>query len=191
MYQHLLLIIFANVLFSLAGCTKQDTVDETPEPVPITSGTVAFTRSMVDDAMIAPSALNGKEIQLSEGSYHAPEVRERVALLPHWATWCGDDCGPPLGAVIVVTNTGGSGNFRDLVVFEQDATIQQRASIALGDRVEIHQLSYESRTDSIHIDSISHGPGDPLCCPTQERVLHYRYIDGELTEWLDVECSED
>ncbi len=70
-------------------------------------------------------------------------------------------------AVIVTISGGGSGNFRELAIMEnQEGSPINLTSVDLGDRVIINSITIESGI--ITLDMITQGPNDPSCCPTQK-----------------------
>ena len=84
-------------------------------------------------------------------------------------------------AVVLVTNTGGTGNFTDLaVVIKQDGKPVNVATAPLGDRVRINSLTIEN--NEIMVDMITHGPDDPACCPTQQVVQKYALEGDQLKQ---------
>lgn len=75
-------------------------------------------------------------------------------------------------AVVLATNTGGTGIFKSLhAVLNQAGQPAEAAAIPLGDRVQIKSLTIQS--GAILVDMLTHGPKDPLCCPTVEVVQTY------------------
>ncbi|MCB0131275.1 MAG: META domain-containing protein, partial [Caldilineaceae bacterium] len=85
----------------------------------------------------------------------------------------------PSAAVIVVSSGGGSGNFYDLaLVQEQDGEPVNVATTFLGDRVQINSLDVED--NRVIVDMVTQGPGDALCCPTQQVFQIYELQEGEL-----------
>jgi len=84
-------------------------------------------------------------------------------------------------AVVLVTDPGGSGTFYDLaVVVNQDGKPVNVASTSLGDRVKINSFSIEN--GEVVVDMITHGPNDPMCCPTQQVVQKYALQGDELVQ---------
>ncbi len=80
--------------------------------------------------------------------------------------------GPYAAAVILVTSSGGSGNFRDLaVVISRQGKPVNVATTPLGDRIKITSLTIEN--GEVVVDMITQGPNDPFCCPTQRVVQKY------------------
>jgi heat shock protein HslJ len=79
--------------------------------------------------------------------------------------------------VVLVENSGGSGNFRYLaVVLNRDGNPENVATQSLGDRVQIQSVTIDGT--EITVKAVAHGPDDPMCCPTQEVTLTYSF-DGE------------
>jgi len=81
--------------------------------------------------------------------------------------------------VILVTQTGGTGIFYDLAVMvNRGGRAMNLAVTNLGDRIRIKSLAIVN--DEIVVDMVSHGPGDPMCCPTGNVVAHYSLVGTAL-----------
>jgi hypothetical protein len=120
-------------------------------------------------------------VRLDEGKYEDPARRVVVFMLPEYAVGDLDGDSVPDAAVLLATNTGGSGTFHDLVAVlnlggEPDAV----TSFLLGDRVPAERIRIVDGT--IEVDLTMHGPGDPMCCPTMEVTRRFRYGSGALQE---------
>ncbi len=123
--------------------------------------------------------------QLVNGEYRKPimegSATELVIRLVDVAFGDLDGDGIADAAVILVTNPGGSGTFYDLVaVLNRDGEPEHIATIALGDRAQIQALSVES--GQITVRMITHGPDDPMCCPTQEVEQIYALQGDKLAQ---------
>ena len=82
-------------------------------------------------------------------------------------------------AVTLVTNTGGSGSFVQLVaVVNQSGEPSPNASASLGDRVRVEAIRIAEL--QIEIDLVVHGPSDPLCCPSMSVTRIYILEDSNL-----------
>jgi len=89
--------------------------------------------------------------------------------------------GQDAAAVVLVTDPGGSGTFYDLaVVVEQDGAPVNVAITMLGDRVQIKAVSVVG--NEIIVEMVTHGPDDPMCCPTQDVVQTYALEGQELVK---------
>jgi len=89
--------------------------------------------------------------------------------------------GQDAAAVVLVTDPGGSGTFYDLaVVVEQDGAPVNVATTLLGDRVQIKAVSIVG--NEIIVEMVTHGPDDPMCCPTQDVVQTYALEGQELVK---------
>jgi len=89
--------------------------------------------------------------------------------------------GREAAAVILVTETGGSGTFYDLaVVVEEDGQPVNVATTFLGDRVKIENLVFIG--GEILVEMVNQGPEDPMCCPTQRVVQTYELQGEELVQ---------
>ena len=84
-------------------------------------------------------------------------------------------------AVVLATSGGGSGTFISLeaVVNEQGAP-KHVASAQLGDRARINSLAIES--GKVTVNLVTHGPNDPMCCPTQEASEKYKLQGDTLVQ---------
>lgn len=121
-------------------------------------------------------------VQLTYGQYResvAPgSAAETVVKLGEQIAY-GKIDGMDAAAVILFTNSGGSGTFFELALLVRFNTKWINTDVAyLGDRVTIHSLSFEDET--IIIDMTSHGPDDPMCCPTLRQELRFTVEDNRL-----------
>ena len=128
-------------------------------------------------------SLNGR-IRLFNGIYRGKIVpdsaTELVVLLSNKMAF-GDLNGDAAedAAVILITDLGGSGTFYHLgVVINQNGSPKHVASQLLGDRVKVESLSIRSGT--IAVEMTTHGPYDPLCCPTLHVTWNYVLQEGRL-----------
>ena len=124
--------------------------------------------------------------QLTDGEYReqaAPgSATETVVTLltDHMAFGQLSD-GQEAAAVILITNPGGSGTFRDLAVVAQQGGKPANIAVSfLGDRVKVNSLAIEG--GEIVVDMVTQGPDDPFCCPTQQVVQKYALQESELVQ---------
>lgn len=107
--------------------------------------------------------------------------RLRVVLTDFIARGDLDGDGTEDAAVILNATTGGSGVFSVLAaVLNRDGEPNNVDVALLGDRVEMQEILITDGT--ITLDLITHGPEDPLCCPTQPATLTYALQENELVE---------
>ena len=91
--------------------------------------------------------------------------------------------GRDAAAVVIVTNTGGSGTFYDLALLVKgEGGWVNVDTYFLGDRVKVHSIGMGK--GEITVAMTMHGPGDALCCPTEERTRRFavqadRLVDQE------------
>jgi len=84
-------------------------------------------------------------------------------------------------AVVLATSGGGSGTFISLeAVINDKGTPNHVATAFLGDRVEVKSVAIES--GKITVDMVTHGPDDPMCCPTIEATQKYRLQGDKLVQ---------
>jgi hypothetical protein len=84
-------------------------------------------------------------------------------------------------AVILITNSGGSGTFYDLaVVINDKGTYKHVASANLGDRVKIKKLVIDGNL--VKVTMLTQGPADPMTSPTQQVTRTFKFENNTLTE---------
>jgi hypothetical protein len=126
-------------------------------------------------------------IQLTDGQYEGEPFEEGGASRPMVIfvepyTFGGLDAdGVDDAAVLLVENSGGSGSFFHLAaVLNRDGEPLNQATTLLGDRVQVEELVIDS--GEIQVRMLTHGPDDPLCCPSQEALKNFTLKSGELVE---------
>lgn len=126
-------------------------------------------------------------VQLIDGRYEGePFVeggasRPTVSFIDPYAFGDLDGDGVEDAAVLLAENSGGSGTFIYLAaVLNRNGSPQNMATQLLGDRVQVNSMSIED--GEIVVDMITHGPDDPMCCPTQQVVQTYELRDNELVQ---------
>ncbi len=111
----------------------------------------------------APGAASQIEIQLGEEFAHGQLAGKQVAT------------------IVLRTSSGGSGVFVELVLVRQEEDgWRQIASVPLGDRVKIESLRIEE--GRILVGLVSHGPADPMCCPTRREERGFTLKGDQLVE---------
>jgi heat shock protein HslJ len=122
-------------------------------------------------------------IQLTDGEYRQPAAEDSASEIVIQSTEhvaVGEmSNSEQVVAVILVSQTGGTGTFYDLVVFsEQDGQLSSPVSTYLGDRIVINSLIIDN--DKFVVDMVVQGPEDPFCCPTQQVIQTYERQGDEL-----------
>ena len=80
---------------------------------------------------------------------------------------------------VITATTGGSGSYYYLVAFRpRDGGLESVATLFLGDRIKIMDLVVGDET--VRLDLVEHGDGDPMCCPTRSVSRQYSLVGGEL-----------
>ena len=84
-------------------------------------------------------------------------------------------------AVILFSNTGGSGSWIDLaVILNSNGEPIFIDSVPLGDKTRINSIIINK--EIITLDMLIHGPNDAMCCPTLERIAKYKLSENKLLE---------
>ena len=154
----------------LTACSK-------PESPSVDAGSVSMD---VANATYTGLASVPESVTLNDGKWQGEAAVDGgnsfpAAYLSEHLTTRGDmnGDGRPETVAIVVTTSGGSGSFFNLVVFSQrDHGLEQVAARFLGDRLRIRSL--EIVDGSLRMVSIEHGKDEAMCCPTQR-------VDREFT----------
>lgn len=150
-------------LLALAGCAKPESEgnDAGAAPVDVANATYTGLAGIPETVTLTDGKWEGEPP--AEGSSSLP-----AAYLSKQLTTRGDmnGDGKPETAAIVVTTSGGSGSFFNLIVFSEiDSRLVQLASRFLGDRLRIRSL--EIVEGALRMVSIEHGEDEAMCCPTQ------------------------
>jgi hypothetical protein len=126
-------------------------------------------------------------VKLTEGQYEGqPFVeggasRPTVVFTEPFALGDLDGDGVEDAAVLLVEDSGGSGSFVYLAaVLNRDGQPENVATTLLGDRAQVEELSIDS--GQIGVKMLTHGPDDPMCCPSQESQATYTLEGSELVE---------
>ncbi|MDI6849479.1 MAG: hypothetical protein QME69_06770 [Candidatus Saccharicenans sp.] len=125
--------------------------------------------------------VDGSKYRLKDGWYESgsgPDDYVRVKLA---ALAVGDliHDEQPEAAVILVSNFGGSGSFYELTALvNRGQDLEQTNNLELGDRVEIKSLAISGGKIKLHL--LTHGPEDPMCCPSRKTTLICGLVSGQL-----------
>lgn len=180
----ILIIIITIILISLIyryGLGREDNAAEnnliTVEEVLNTTYEISGRKLEFEDGSYSYSFYQGKGSQSNE-----PNAEAIVRMDKEKIFW-GDLNGDEIRDVVVATytNLGGTGIYVDLVVFlNEDGKPSFFDNIDLGDRAKIK--SVDINNGNININLITHGPDDPMCCPTLETSKQYYLYQGQLVE---------
>lgn len=198
----MLAILGAALTLALAGCsTPTPTATPVPAPTAVPTATPTPLAPTPTPTLAPPAALTlealknaeynsdltaSKKAKLVDGKYEeaaAPGSASKITvqLLAQPVAFADlNEDGLDDAVVIIVSSGGGSGSFYSLnVVLNDKGTPRHAASFALGDRVQVKALAVKGL--DIAVNMVTHGPKDPLCCPTLEVTNTYRYQTGLLS----------
>jgi hypothetical protein len=123
--------------------------------------------------------LQGEPGEAADGQYGDPQDYVHMELLNLRAYGDLNGDGVEDAAVLLATNTGGSGVFVDLAaVCDHRGKPQDTARFFLGDRVKPERV--EIVGEEIVLSLLVHGPDDPLCCPTERVTWRFRLVGDDL-----------
>ena len=142
---------------------------------------------MLQNAEYASEFTASKKAKLVAGKYEesaAPGSASKVTVnLLAQPVAFGDLNGDGVddAAVVLATNSGGSGTFIVLnAVLNDKGAAKFASSISLGDRTQVKAITISGGV--ITVDEIRLRAQDPLCCPTEQATLKFKLVDGKLTE---------
>jgi len=120
-------------------------------------------------------------VELMDGEFSDDVQRVHAELDRHQAFGDLDGDDTIEAAVIIATNTGGSGGFIDLAILDRrDGQLVNVSTRFLGDRLRIHSLNISDHV--IVLDATMHTPDDPMCCPSLRAIRRFRLERGTLIE---------
>jgi heat shock protein HslJ len=132
-------------------------------------------------------------VQLVDGEYRvpaAPGSASEIVVQVVGPVAYGELNGQQAAAVVLASSGGGTGTFMDLaLVMEQDGQPMHVATAGLGDRAQINSVAIEN--NEIVVDMVTHGPDDPMCCPTKQVVQTYALEGDQLVETSDAGAGGD
>lgn len=138
----------------------------------------ALTSAQLGNAVYSSEVAQGRKVTLVNGKFEASTgagARQKLTVTLTEPSAVGDLNGDAVAdaAVVLATNTGGTGIFKALhAVLNQAGQPVEAAAIQLGDRVQVKSLTIQS--GAILVDLLTHGPKDGLCCPTMEVIQTYK-----------------
>jgi heat shock protein HslJ len=133
------------------------------------------------------NGINDAPVALKEGAWEGKPVsggstKSRVVLqAASLVTGAVTAEGAPEAVVLLRKSSGGTGTFTFMaVVADRGGKIENVATAPLGDREQVRSLSIVDRR--IVVDVIAHGPGEPMCCPTQKQRRAWEWTSTGLKE---------
>jgi heat shock protein HslJ len=149
--------------------------------------TVSLTEEALKNTEYPSEWEDSGTITLTDGRYEGEPFVEGgasrlvVTLVEPVAFGDLDGDGIDDAAVILAANAGGSGTFLSLEAMgNEGGEPAHRATYPLGDRAQIESLAIES--GQIVLEMVTHGPDDPMCCPTQRAEQTYVLQGDELVQ---------
>ncbi len=125
--------------------------------------------------------MNGGPYTLVDGGFEKEDpispIHSRMIDLMGFGDLDAD--GDQDAAVVIVTNTGGTGGFYELfVVLDENGQPVSKASTFLGDRIIVKAI--RTQNNEIIMDLIVQDDDDPLCCPSLATTVRFAFENGEL-----------
>jgi heat shock protein HslJ len=151
-------------------------------PQPVDSSTIDLATLTVRSRVYTsgPVTLTRGEYQARAAPGSAGEIALRLTDQRAFTTQAGRQ----VGAVVLVTSMGGSGNFYELALLSRQADAWVNTdTVLLGDRVKVHSVAIENNI--VVVAMTRHGPQDPQCCPTLAVQRRYTIQDNRLVPIRD------
>lgn len=148
----------------------------------MTPPAVVSSDGRVNDLIMHSTVYRDNSITLRNGGFRSAIVSGAaagiaVALIDDQAY--GRTAGSHIGIVVAVTELGGSGAFRELLLLAWDGSAWVNTdTVLLGDRIKVTGLSIEGETVLVNLQS--HGPDDPMCCPSRQQIQRFRVVEDRL-----------
>lgn len=160
----------------VAGCTGQG--EESASDIPVELSAEALGNATYSDILEEPVALvDGQYVgePFVEGGASRPTVTLMADPAATYGDLNGDD--QPEAAVLLVSDSGGSGTFIYLSAMEaRDGAPYNLATTILGDRDQPQTLAIVD--GRVVVGLLSHDDDDPACCPTVETIREFT-LEGE------------
>ncbi len=130
---------------------------------------------------------DGREITLRDGMFEERPSPDSATFIANFSLkWDLSAFGDLTGdgaddaAVILIDAPGGSGSFVYLAAVIEEASLPVNTdTVMLGDRVQIESNVIEDMASLLTV--VTHGPDDPMCCPSERHIWGYSLADGDLT----------
>lgn len=167
---------------TLVPATETAPTEAATEPVPTQPpADGAFSRALLENFTYRLEYTPDGLIPLQNGRYEirqeSPPVHVTSELVDKWASGDLNGDGAPDAAVLLRTNTGGSGSFYDLIVLLNQGGVPVQSGVAsIGDRQVIRAVSVEG--GRIVLDYLTQGIQDPFCCPSLHVLRTYVLENG-------------
>ena len=139
----------------------------------VSAQAAAPTEQQLKNATYPTTYRASKSITLADGKFDS--VAEHVNMTFVDATF-GTLNGTPIAVVHTATNTGGSGVFSEIYIV--DSTLKPFGPGFLGDRLK--NVKVQIVDNKIHVDMITQGPSEPLCCGTTPARQTWELQNGAL-----------
>ena len=143
----------------------------TPKPAPTATPIPPLTLAAIKNAEYQSDFPKSKKARLTDGKYEeeiVPGAASKLTIVVYPDMYAfGDLNGDGVGdaAVVLVASGGGSGSFISLeAVINDKGTPKHVATASLGDRTRLKSIAI--RAGEIVVTTLTHGPNDPMCCPT-------------------------
>jgi hypothetical protein len=156
----------------------------TPTAAPTQAATQLSAEQLKNMTYQLLNASSPRSVTLVNGAFTSPDPGDPeyadVHLLEPIAFADLDRDGQADAAVLLAENYGGTGSFVSLLAMLNRAGQPEQGPAAfIEDRPQVNSLSAENGI--ITLDAVVHAPDDPMCCPTQRKVMTFTLTGAGLT----------
>jgi hypothetical protein len=146
---------------------------------PVSQDAQAAAQTELANATYLSDYTDSGTVTLVDGEFDDRDAMIHTVLTEWIAYGDLDGNGVDDAAVLLASNTGGSGVFVELhAVLNTKEGPSDAAYVMLGDRVEINDLTVENGV--ITVDLVTQGADDAMCCPTMPVITSYALSGSEL-----------
>jgi hypothetical protein len=167
--------------------TAAPTATPTAAPTATPTAIPPLTLNALKNAEYQSEFPKSKKARLTDGKYEeeiVPGAASKLTIMIYPDMYAFGDLngdGVDDAAVVLATSAGGSGTFISLeAVINDKGTPKHIASASLGDRTRLKSIAIQA--GEITVTTLTHGPNDPMCCPTIEGTQKYKLQGDKLTQ---------
>ena len=163
------------LLLVVASCSRDTGSASKSAPASVPIDTLALRNA----TYLSDYAPEGS-VKLTDGAYADSVNMMSVRIANRLDADLNGD-GAKDAAVFLATTSGAGSVFVDMIAMMSDGGVPRFVGkIALGDRIGLDSLYMEQSDIVLHLTT--HGPADPMCCPTHKVVRRYAVEGGRLIE---------
>jgi len=159
------------VIMLLVGCQTAITTKSLPDPrnTTLTLNDLVGQPATLENGVFAGDHLTVQVLESAVGDLNQDGLSDAV--------------------IVILKNTGGSGNFRDLcLLLNVNGELEHTDSVTLGDRIKVTSLALNS--EIITVQYLDRKPGDSLAMePSVPKKVRYRVKENKLEKITELKLG--